>query len=79
MTRGYHRDDLPHRYHDRRTRHQAAQEELARRRAMLKARVGEWLLTIGELVGMALVMVSLVVLVVTGGPELAAWVRGLLP
>lgn len=76
---GYHRHDLPHAYHDRRTRHEAALEAQARSRAKLKATLGEWLLVATELVGTVLVMCSLAVLIITGGPELAAWVRGLLP
>lgn len=71
---GYHRHDLPHAYHDRRTRHQAAEALRTAQRVKLKATLGEWLLTIGELVGMVLVVCSLAVLIVTGGPELAAWV-----
>lgn len=76
---GYHRHDLPHAYHDRRTRHQAALDARTAQRVRLKAALGAWALDIAELIGMVLVMCSLAVLIITGGPELAAWVGGLMP
>lgn len=79
MAQGYHRHDLPHVYHDRRTRHQAAEDLRTAKRVKLKATLGAWALTAMELIGMVLVMCSLAVLIVTAGPELASWVGGLVP
>lgn len=76
---GYHRHDLPHAYHDRRTRHQAALDARTAQRVRLKATLGAWALDIAELIGAALCMVSLAILIITGGPELAEWVAGWLP